>query len=132
MDASEISPAPWHRSGWTGEMISCDGTAVTDFERGDIRRVVEYGSTEPDAWDGDTAGIIELRDGRFVAWEAWWGPTGDGFCLDAYGGTSDLLFAATPEAARMHLSEKARDLLRPVAEPSAAAPPLAHRMSLTA
>lgn len=59
----------------------------------------------------ESAGIVELVDGRYVAWESSWGPTGSGFHPDAYGGTADILFAATEEAARGALSEKARELL---------------------
>lgn len=107
----DISPAPWSRCDWSGEFVSADGCPADDFAQDDVARVIEWATTAPGDWDGETAGIVELKDGRIVAWEAEWGPTGDGFCCDAYGGTSDLVFARTVEAARARLSERGRDLL---------------------
>lgn len=114
MDESidKISPAPWGRSDWTGELVSADGCPTTDFAREDVERVVWWATTDEGAWDGDTAGVVQLKDGRFVAWEADWGPTGDGFSCDAYGGTADIAFARTQEAAELYLSEKAKELPR--------------------
>lgn len=108
---NDINPAPWNRSDWTGELVSVDGCPCHDFTVEDVARVVEWATTADD-WDGDTAGIIELTDGRFVSWEAGWGPAENGFCADAYGGTADLNFAHTEASARSYLSEQARDLLR--------------------
>lgn len=110
----KISPAPWRRGQWHGSLVSVDGTRTEDFVRDDVARVVAWGTTDASDWDGETAGIVELHDGRFVAWEATWGPTGDGFSEDAYGGESDILFAATVEAARAALSERGRELLTEV------------------
>ena len=106
----DISPAPWSRLDWTGEFISVDGCPAGDFAETDVAEVLRWATTPRD-WDGDTAGLIRLKDGRFVAWEADWGPTGDGFCCDAYGGTADLVFAHTAEAAVARLTERGRDLL---------------------
>ncbi len=106
----DISPCPWDRHDWTGDFVSVDGTDAGDFGRADVSEVIAWGDTG-DRWDGNTAGIIQLEDGRFVAWEASYGPTGNGFCRDAYGGTSDLLFGATVEAVRDRLSIAARELL---------------------
>lgn len=109
-ELDKISPAPWERHGWTGELTSPDGTPTDDFTRNDVARVVWFATTTP-GWDGETTGCVQLRDGRFVAWEADWGPTGDGFFRDAYGGTSDLVFAKTEKAALAAMSLRARDLL---------------------
>ena len=108
---SDVYPCPWRRSDWTGNFISVDGTEAGDFTEADVSEVVAFGSSDPDDWDGDTAGIVRLYDGRFVSWEAFWGPTGNGFSRDAYGGESDLYFSASVESARAALSEGARDLL---------------------
>ncbi len=107
---NDISPAPWDRHGWTGELVSVGGCSATDFKEEDVDEVLRFVSTPRD-WDGDTAGLIRLKDGRFVAWEADWGPTGDGFCCDAYGGTADIVFAHTPEEALARLTENGRALL---------------------
>lgn len=110
IEIDDVSPAPWSRHGWTGELVSADGTATDDFTREDVAEVLQFATT-PDGWDGETAGVIRLRDGRIVAWEADWGPTGDGFCCDAYGGTSDIVFAATEGVAVAALSDRGRALL---------------------
>jgi hypothetical protein len=106
----DIDPAPWGRCGWTGGLVSLEGCPAHDFTRDDVAEVIAWGSTG-DEWDGDTAGIMRLHDGRFVAWEATFGPTGNGFICDAYGGDTDIMFAATEEIARRYLGERARELL---------------------
>jgi len=108
----DIQPQPWMeaRHGWCGELISADGASTEDFKRYQVADVLQYATTPP-GWDGETAGVIRLKDGRFVAWEAYWGPTGDGFCCDAYGGTADLIFGHSQAAVLKRLSERARNLL---------------------
>ena len=108
----DIQPQPWMeaRHGWRGELISADGASTEDFKRYQVADVLQYATTPP-GWDGETAGVIRLKDGRFVAWEADWGPTGDGFCCDAYGGTADLIFGHSQAAVLKRLSERARNLL---------------------
>ena len=129
----DIQPQPWMeaRHGWRGELISADGASTEDFKRYQVADVLQYATTPPGwdgetggvvaycrtsattppGWDGETAGVIRLKDGRFVAWEAYWGPTGDGFCCDAYGGTADLIFGHSQAAVLKRLSERARNLL---------------------
>lgn len=109
-----ISPAPWGRYDWTGNLISADDCPATDFERDDVERVIWWATTDATDWDGETAGVVLLKDGRYAAWEANWGPTGNGFCCDAYGGTADIIFARTQEAAEAHLSEDAKRLPRAI------------------
>lgn len=108
---SQIHPAPWNRHNWTGEFISVDDTPTSDFTEEDVAAVLEYAST-PQDWDGETVGIIRLKDGRIIGWEANWGPTGDGFCADAYGGTADIIFGSDVERVRRYLSHNAQALLR--------------------
>lgn len=110
IDIKSISPAPWHRHEWTGDLISADGTSTEDFEKDDVFKVIAFGTT-PDDWDGETAAVVELIDGRFVGWEANWGPTGNGFCYDAYGGTAALIFGKTVEAVLPYISDKGKELL---------------------
>lgn len=111
-DIDSLRETPWHRCDWRGNLVSIDGASTVDFVRADVARVVAYGETILDAWDGECAGIVQLHDGRFVAWESNWGPTGSGFCRDAYGGDADIGFATTEEAARSFISEKSRELFR--------------------
>ncbi len=109
---------PFRRSGtsWHGRLRSVDGTAVDDFDWEDVAEMLaHYATSDPDGgkvWDGDALGLIRLKDGRFVTWETTWGPTGDGFHEDAYGGEADVIFASTFEAAlRFGLTEDGRRLL---------------------
>lgn len=74
--------------------------------------MVWWSSTEESDWDGMTAGVVRLKDGRYAAWQAFWDCTGNGFCCDAYGGTSDIVFARTREAAEAFLGEEAMSLPR--------------------
>lgn len=108
----DINPAPWDRYNWGGSLISLEGCPAHDFTRDDVAEVVAWNACG-DRWDGETAGIVKLTDGRYVAWEADYGPTGDGFSADAYGGDADIMFAATEDVARRYLSERARELLEP-------------------
>jgi hypothetical protein len=95
--------APWQRSGWHGDLVSLDGAPADDFEFDDVERVVGYGDSGS-GWDGECAGIALLRDGRFVSWESDWGPTGSGFCEDAYGGNAAIWFSLTAGVALEKIS----------------------------
>lgn len=110
-DIDDVRVAPWFRGEWHGELVSVDETPAHDFTREDVESLIAWGSTDDRQWDGETAGIALLKDGRYIAWEASWGPTGDGFSADAYGGESDILFAASADVAASALSEQARELL---------------------
>lgn len=107
----EVSPSPWDRSGWSGSLLSADGTSAADFTEDDVAEVLQFARTG-DRWDGETAGTARLTDGRFIGWEAGYGPTGDGFCRDAYGGDADIYFGATEAAVLEAIGESARTLLR--------------------
>ena len=104
-------PVPWDRHEWTGSLVSFDGTAIDDFERADVAEVVACTSTKGSSWDTKSVAVVRLADGRFVAWETWWAYSGDGFCHDAYGGDTDIIFASMAEKAVASLSDQARDLL---------------------
>lgn len=121
-----ISACNEHPFGWNGRrsdhgaLVSVDGTPTSEIMLHDVTAIVAYGDSdgrpvqEPKgrgSWDGDAAGIARLVDGRFIAWESWWGPTGSGFSCDAYGGDAEILFGASPAALLPHLTEKARELL---------------------
>ncbi len=108
----DIGDAPWGRYNWTGQFVSVDGCPAHDFVVEDVEEVVAHGTTDRSDWDGESAAIVRLKDGRFVAWESDWGPTGSGFCCDAYGGKADIAFAMTKAAALSYLSERGRDLLK--------------------
>ena len=108
----DIQVEPWMeaRLGWGGELISADGASIEDFRRCDVADVLQYAKTGP-SWKGETAGVIRLKDGRFVAWEADWGFTGNGFVCEAYISTADLIFGHSQAAVLNRLSERARNLL---------------------
>lgn len=115
MNIDDITLAPWHRGEWHGELVSVDECPTDDFTKEDVERVVAW-KEDPSkgGWDGSAVGIVQLKDGRFVAWESWWDCTGSGFSRDAYGGDTDIVFARTAEAAHAALTEKARELLAEV------------------
>ena len=72
---------------------SLDETSIGEFREQDIAEVLYEGETG-DTWDGKVAAVFKLRDGRLVAYETFYGPTGDGFHEDAYGGDAELVFAS--------------------------------------
>ncbi len=76
-----------------------DITGTVDLPRiTDVDYVVIHDKTS-DRWDGVSAAVLRLKDGRYMTWESWWGPTGSGFCEDAYGGDVDVWIADTLEDA---------------------------------
>ena len=103
---------PFCRGQWHGRLLSVDGTDTTDFIDRDNEPAEVIAAADTGAgWDGDAAGVARLTDGRFVAWDCGWGPTGDGFSEDAYGGEADIYFGATEEAVVwMGLSASGRTL----------------------
>lgn len=95
-------------SNWHGELKSLDGTPTTDFSEDDVEEIL-YSGTIGDEWDGKNAAIIKLRDGRFVAYESSYGPTGSGFSEDAYGGDADVFFASSSDTViKMGLTDEGR------------------------
>ena len=111
------STNPWRRGDWSGERLTNDGTSTEDFwVKNDYWSDDSYAGAEAllyvyesgDRWDGDVAGIVLLTDGRYVSWECFYGPTGDGFCRDAYGGEAEIYFSSTLETALRTISEKVR------------------------
>ena len=92
---SDLIDPPVHGDRFTsdhGEIHSLDGASTELFTEADVAEVLYHGESG-DRWDGVEAVVIRLRDGRLVGWETWWGPTGTGFCDDAYGGDAELWFA---------------------------------------
>jgi hypothetical protein len=85
--------SPFNRGEWHGQIRTFDDTSVEDFMDEDLDTIVAYDETD-DEWDGDVAGIALLKDGRFVTWETFYGPTGDGFSEDAYGGDADIIVSS--------------------------------------
>lgn len=78
---------------WHGRAISVDGVDKSlPINESDIAEIV-YDYDSGHDWDGDCCAVLELKDGRLVAWESNWGPTGSGFSEDAYGGETDIYFA---------------------------------------
>jgi len=111
-DMDSASPSPWERTQWHGDLVSIDGISPADFSREDVAEIIAWGTTPNDGhWSGETAGIARLKDGRFIGREEDWAPTGHGFCLGAYGGESDILFAANAERLLVELSPRGRELL---------------------
>lgn len=88
---------PWGlepgKSYWTrGEFVSVDGAPTGPVREEDVEEILFHGDTGARDWDGKEAAVLKLRSGTYVAYETWWGPTGDGFHEDAYGGDEKLYF----------------------------------------
>lgn len=102
---------PFHRYTWNGRLVSINGTDTTDITPEDVAEVLaEYESG--DQWDGSVAAVLKLKDGRFVTYETFYRPTGNGFSEDAYGGDADIHFASSYEdAVRWGLTDESRGWL---------------------
>jgi hypothetical protein len=105
------TPNPFFRDGrrnWHGSLVSVDGTSTTDFGEEDLDKVICSGRSGG-YYEGDVACVFLLKDGRYVAFETFYGPTGNGFSRDAYGGNADIHFASSFEAAaRFGLTDDGR------------------------
>ncbi len=110
LTTKDISDPPWERCNWSGELLGLDSCPNDDFTEDDVSEVLAWKSTD-DEWDGLSAGLVRLKDERYAAWESFYGPTGSGFCYDAYGGDADIVLARSPEAAVAALSQQAQELL---------------------
>jgi len=96
---------------WRGTIEALDGCDTTAPS---VLDVTDALIAEDDAaeWDGNSCALLTLADGRFMAWETTWGPTGDGFSEDAYGGDATIYVARDRALiARMGLSDAARAAL---------------------
>jgi len=103
---------PWQRGAWHGQFLSLEENVIAgEFKPEDIWRVFAVGNSG-DQWTGIGAAVVQLYDGRWVAWESSWGPTGSGFSDDAYGGDANVYFASSLEIAIMlGLTQTSRALL---------------------
>ncbi len=90
---------PFSRYDWTGSIYSIDGTDDSEVSEDSCLFLLVAGST-PSGWDGEASGIALLKDGRWIAWCESWGPTGDGFNRDAYGGNGTIYVGRNPESLR--------------------------------
>ena len=90
MPWGEVPPGA-HGHWTTGRLVSIAGCPVGAVFPEDVAAVV-YHYADEDGWDGKEVCVLRLKDGRFVAYETFWGPTGHGFSEDAYGGGADLVF----------------------------------------
>jgi len=100
---------PFHdRACWHGSIMSVDNTSTDEFTRNDLKEVV-WQQEDDDRWEGEVACICHLKDGRYVVWETSFGPTGDGFSEDAYGGDANIIMCGSLESAqRLGLSPENR------------------------
>lgn len=102
---------PWNRCDWSGRWVSVKECPAGEIEETDVAQYL-VDATEGDRWDGNSACIVRLQDGRYAAWECWYGPTGDGFNRDAYGGDTDVWFASDPREFYGYFSDSARSMMQ--------------------
>jgi len=94
VDLNDLTLDPFNLgSSWSGDYISVDGTTETGPIIAENVEEVLYHGVQGDEWDGKEAVVFKMKDGRFVAYETFYGPTGNGFNEDAYGGDADLFFS---------------------------------------
>ena len=107
-----VHPFDLYDGCWAGKILSVDGASAGDFTRDDLD-VVIWAYETADGWDGEVAAICMLKDGRYISWETFWGPTGDGFHGDAYGGDADITAATTFEnILQLGLTPERRELCK--------------------
>jgi len=120
MDAFGRWDGPWEHdgtrsAGWTSGQCRHVMDFLTPVPLPDITEVMsvrEYAATKDD-WDGVSVAVLKLTRGRWMTWESWWGPTGDGFSEDAYGGDADVWISDTLELAyRLGLTDAGRSMLK--------------------
>lgn len=96
---------------WHGRILGWNGESAEPFTAADVVEIIRS-ADDGAKWDGECAAVFRLQDGRYAAYESWWGPTGDGFHEDAYGGDSNIVTGADEETVvRFGLTAKGRDLL---------------------
>lgn len=106
---------PWHAYSWSGrvylasEPLNRIGVALP--EPSEVQRIVAAASSG-DEWDGVVAAVVRLKDGRYLAYETFYGPTGSGFYEDAYGGDADVWIGTLAQVRRMGLTNEGRRMLR--------------------
>lgn len=100
------------KGGWHGRRIAHADVSDADFTKDDVAELIASAES-PARWDGISAAILKLKDGRFVSFESFYGPTGTGFYDDAYGGDADIHFGPDVETVvRLGLTDEGRDLLQ--------------------
>jgi len=104
---------------------SLDGCSDEFPDIGDVDYTIHQ-EEQDEGWDGTAVAVLKLKDGRYMVWEAWWGPTGDSFYADAYGGDGDVSFArGYYQAIMFGLTDEGRrilnldldDLMRQIKDP---------------
>lgn len=95
VSVDDIRLLPWGKTPdgarWHGSLVSIAGTPVGPIEKEDVAKVL-FHYADADDWDGHEVCVLELKDGRYAAYETFWGPTGCGFSDDAYGGDANIVF----------------------------------------
>lgn len=103
--------SPFCRIGWHGRVVAARGVDDTLPAEDDDATIWAY-VKDGDRWDGYVVGVAQLSDGRWMAWETFYGPTGSGFIEDAYGGDADIYLAASlDDVLAFGLTESGRRLL---------------------
>lgn len=82
---------PWASyNNWHDIRKSMDDSSTDLLKASDVE--VLYQAMEGDEWDGTVVFVGKFSDGRYIAYETSYGPTGHGFCEDAYGGDAEVWF----------------------------------------
>lgn len=102
---------PDYPNDWHGRTIGHDGADVHLPSESGVDDVVAQWMDDQ-GYDGEVCAVVRLLDGRYMSWETFWGPTGNGFSEDAYGGNADIHFANDLETIiRFGLTDEGREHL---------------------
>jgi hypothetical protein len=82
---------PWNAATWDETLLTVDNASTKLPEISELQEILYQGSSG-DEWDGTAVFVAKINDGRYMAYETFWGPTGDGFSEDAYGGDAEVWF----------------------------------------
>ncbi len=106
--------SPWSRGEWYGQVIadpeddvSRDG--ILTVTEADVSRVLAGYNGASSYWECSVSGLVQLRDGRYMAWMSNVDVTGSGFHADAYGGDANIHIGSSPDRVMRFIPEFNRE-----------------------
>lgn len=108
----EIGLPPWQRYSWHGQFVSLDVPQPTN--RPSLSWMIPAALPSQSLLGVSPYVTTRATSSRVksCAGQTWWGPTGSGFCDDAYGGDTDIWFAHDADTLLLRITESARELLQ--------------------
>lgn len=104
-DAEPLDTLEWALT-YYPEFHGVAGAFVERFAITDVARITHHFGSWPEGWDGDFAGVGELKDGRWFGWEGWHDSTG----WDCRSSAVFVVVGSQADAIRFGLGEASREL----------------------